>query len=151
MSRIDAPAVAPLDVLVHFGGHADVHQPLNAIVRNDCGGSVGRGRFVRQALFALLACIERVDRGDGARDAVSHMLLLARGKGQRAHDQTALLPRLGLSGLIWRSEFDHISKTNRYRISRLIARAVSGWQSDLAWLEHVAQDGVEHAVEFRVW
>src|SRR6266571_8248998 len=78
------------------------------------------------------------------------MLLLARGKGQRAHDQTTLLPRLGLSGLIWRSEFDHISKTNRYWISRLIARAVSGWQSDLAWLEHVTQDGVEHAVEFRV-
>jgi hypothetical protein len=34
------------------------------------------------------------------------VLLLARGQGQRAHDQTALLPCVGLPGLIWRAEFD---------------------------------------------
>ena len=100
-----ACAIATLDVLVDFSRHGDVAQPLNTMFGKDRGGLIGRRR-VRQARLALFAFIQRVELGDGVRDALSQALLLAHGEGQRAHDQTALLPRMGLAGLIRRAEID---------------------------------------------
>ena len=117
----------------------------------DRGSGLVRSRFVRYACLALLAFIERVQLGDGVRDTLPHVLLLARSKSQRAHHQTALLPRLGLSGMIQSAEFDSIFKANCHRIGRLIERSVGVRDADLARLEHTAKDRGKHAVEFRFW
>src|SRR6266581_9785068 len=142
--------VATLNVLVDVGLHGDGDQPLNTMFGKDCGGGLVCRCFVGHARLALFAFIQRVEFADGARDTLAQALLLARGKGQRAHDQTAFLPCAGLPGLIRRAELDRVGKTHRHWGGRLIERPVSVRQADRAWGERVAQDGGEHAVEFRV-
>jgi hypothetical protein len=142
-----ARAVSTFNVLVDFSHHGDVDQPLHAICGHERGhGLVGR-RFVRQALLAWLAFIQGLDRGDGTCDALSSALLLARRKGQRAHDEMALLPRAGLPGLIQGAALDRVCKAARHGIGRLIPCTVGVWQADLAWLEHTTQARGTHAVE----
>ena len=137
-----ARAVAPLDVLVHFGGHAGLHQLLNAMVRNDRGGSLGRGRFVRQALFALLAFIERVDLGDGVRRGGASASLGSRQRPASARPDGAL----ATSGTV---RIDRALCARPYVKPIATGSSVSshtpsaGGNRISLGSEHVAQDGVE--------
>ena len=58
-------------MLVDFGRHGDVDQPIYAMFGHDRGnGLVGR-RFIWDGLLALLAFLQRVDLSDGTGDALS--------------------------------------------------------------------------------
>src|SRR5437667_440417 len=115
--------------------------------RRNSGVSDKERPFVRQERLTLLAFIQRVDLGDGTCDALSQALLLARGKGQRAHDQTAFQPRVGLPGLLRRAELDRVCKADRHRSVRLIECTVGVRQGDRASPDPAAKETIEPAVE----
>src|SRR5256884_6576944 len=95
-----AYAVATFDGRGPCSRPGDGHQPLNALCGHARGGGVVSSRGVWQEALAVRAGIQRVQRGDGPRDAWPQALLLARSQSPRAHDPTPLLPRVGLPGAI---------------------------------------------------
>ena len=113
-------------------------------------GSCTDSGLVRQALFALLAFVQRVDLGDGARDTPPQTLFLAGSERQRTHNQSALLPVLLLPGLILTALRHSVFKADRHRIGSVGGVLVSVCQSHLSERLQACKDRLQHQVEFRL-
>ena len=77
-----ARAISAFGLLLYFGHHADFDQSRDTLFDEDRFGSRAPRRFIRQRRLAFLRFVERVDFGDGARDALPQALFLSFGKSQ---------------------------------------------------------------------